>query len=145
MAGEIIACSQCGQSNRVPSLSEGKAALCGKCRAPLGSPTAEPITATDSDFASLISAGEPVVVDFWAPWCGPCRQFAPVFEAVAEERKGIRFAKLNVDENQRTAARYQVSSIPTLLFFNEGEVVGRQVGAVGRSQFDQVIDRYLGQ
>ena len=85
----------------------------------------------------------PVVVDFWAPWCGPCRQIAPVIESLASSRSDVVFAKLNVDENPVVSARYRVSGIPTLLFFRDGEEKGRIVGAVGKPQIEQAIAQYL--
>ena len=144
MAGEIVRCPHCGQANRVPELAGGRSAVCGKCKSLLPTTGGKPVIATDANFSELVSGNDSVVVDFWAPWCGPCRQFAPVFESVSGQRTNIRFAKLNVDENQRTAAQFKVASIPTLLFFSKGELVGRQAGAVPRAQFEQSIERYLG-
>jgi thioredoxin 1 len=85
---------------------------------------------------------ELTVVDFWAPWCGPCRMVAPVIEELAEELEGkVRFAKVNVDENQEIAQRYGVRSIPTLGFFQKGEPVGGVVGAFPKAALLQVIDQ----
>ena len=100
---------------------------------------------TDETFAGDIKAGpEPVLVDFWAPWCGPCRAVAPVLEALADEYAGkIRIAKLNVDENPRTAVSFRVQSIPTLLLFKNGQVVEQLIGSHPRESIKSVLDRHL--
>ena len=141
---DIVRCTQCGQANRVPAVSSGQTAVCGKCKAPLPEPGASghPITVTDADFHEQIAKGN-VVVDFWAPWCGPCRMIAPVIEQLAAERSDVRFAKLNTDENQRTAAAFRVQGIPLLVFFKDGVERGRVVGAVPRAQIENAIRNYL--
>jgi thioredoxin len=141
----IVRCPSCGQANRVPALSGGKAAVCGKCKAPLaaGGDGAHPIALTDSDFRDQIGRGKSVV-DFWAPWCGPCRMIAPVIEQLASERRDIRFGKLNVDENPSTASSFGVHGIPLLVFFKDGVETGRVVGAVPKGQIEAAIRQYLG-
>jgi thioredoxin len=143
MTGEVIRCPVCGQANRVPPLGSGKRAVCGKCKSPLeaGAPR-PPLTLTDANFRESIARGA-FVVDFWAAWCGPCRVIAPIIEALAAERSDVRFAKLNVDENPRTAAAYNVQGIPLLVFFRDGIEAGRLVGAVPRPRIESAIDRYL--
>ena len=96
---------------------------------------------SDSDFESQVlkSAG-PVVVDFWAEWCGPCRQIAPALEEIAGSLNGrVKIVKLNVDENPQTASKYGVMSIPTLMLFKNGEMTSRQVGAAPKQKLEQWI------
>ena len=144
----VIRCPSCGQANRVRELSPGEKAVCGTCKAPLtaaghANGDGHPITLSDSDFRKQIAQG-PSIVDFWAPWCGPCRMIAPVLEQLAGERKDIRFAKLNVDENPRTSKDFGVHGIPLLVFFQDGVERGRVVGAVPKGQIEAAIRQYLG-
>jgi thioredoxin 1 len=99
---------------------------------------------TDSNFqAEVLESTEAVLVDFWAPWCGPCRVIAPSLEEINEERSDLRVVKLNVDENQATAARYQVMSIPTLIVFKNGEVAKQIVGALPKNRLVQELEPAL--
>ncbi|HKO03074.1 MAG TPA: thioredoxin [Thermoanaerobaculia bacterium] len=139
----IVRCPSCGQANRVPPLGSGKAAVCGKCKTPLTMTSGTPITVTDATFVNAIASGS-VIVDFWAPWCGPCRTIGPVLEQIAAERSDVRIAKLNVDENPMTSSRFAVQSIPLLVFFRDGVERGRVVGAVPRPQIESAIRQYLG-
>ncbi len=143
MDSNIIRCASCGQANRVPDLASGKTAVCGKCKAPLiASGGGHPVDVTDASFRSTIAQGR-FIVDFWAAWCGPCRMIAPLLEEIARERSDVRVAKLNVDENPRTSAEFQVQSIPLLVFFKDGRETGRLVGAHPRHNIEAAIKQYL--
>jgi thioredoxin 1 len=99
---------------------------------------------TDSNFqAEVLEADRPVLVDFWAPWCGPCRVVAPVLEELAGEREDLRIVKLNVDENQQTAARFEVLSIPTLILFKAGEPVKKVIGAYPKKRLEAELEPAL--
>ncbi|MGH7531696.1 MAG: thioredoxin [Gemmatimonadales bacterium] len=104
----------------------------------------EMVDVTEENFAAEVAApGVLTVVDFWAPWCGPCRAIAPVLEQVALERAGtVRIVKVNADEHPKIGMRYNVRGIPTLLFFKDGVVVDRIVGSAPRERIDQVIARH---
>jgi thioredoxin 1 len=94
---------------------------------------------TKENFEQVITANPMVVVDYWAPWCGPCRGFAPVFESVAEANPDIVFAKVNTDEEQEIAQHFQIRSIPTLMVFKEQVIVFSQAGALPKGPFEQVV------
>ena len=99
---------------------------------------------SDSSFqAEVIESSQPVLVDFWAPWCGPCRVVAPHLQELADERDDLRVVKLNVDENPQTAANYNVMSIPTILLFKNGEVAHQIVGALPKNRLVQEIEPAL--
>jgi thioredoxin len=103
-----------------------------------------PLALTDSTFNIEVSKHPLMVVDFWAPWCGPCRMVAPSLERIAAEMGGqLRIAKLNVDENPRTAERFQVQGIPTIMFVKNGRVVDRVVGALPEPQIRSKVERLL--
>jgi len=130
---QIVACSKCGAKNRVDesklATSEAKCGRCGEKLTAAGA--SHPVVITDQTFDSevLQARGQPVLVDCWAPWCGPCRIIGPVLDELAAESQGrYRIAKLNVDENPQTSARYRIASIPTLLIFKNGQLVDRLVG-----------------
>ncbi|MEO1065117.1 MAG: thioredoxin [Actinomycetota bacterium] len=98
----------------------------------------------DSTFDEVIkSSDQPVVVDFWAEWCGPCKMIAPILEEIADEQDSITVAKLNVDDSPDVAMRYQVMSIPTLIVFKDGEIAKRMVGAKGKGQLLQELGEFL--
>ncbi len=105
----------------------------------------EPINVTDAAFQkSVLESPVPVIVDFWAPWCGPCRMVAPTLEKIAKEYADkLIVAKVNTDENQQWASKYNVEGIPTMLMIADGKVVHRQVGALPEPMLREVIDQFL--
>src|SRR5262245_16093753 len=143
---ELIHCPACGTANRVPraKLARGLRPLCGRCKAPLAA-DGSPLTVTDATFSSAVERSPlPVLVDAWAPWCGPCRIVAPVIDELATELAGrVRVAKLNVDENPQTAARFNLRSIPTLLVMKAGREVDRIVGALPKAEISRRLARAL--
>lgn len=122
----VVRCESCGRKNRVPAAASGKP-QCAHCHAPLPWIT----DAGDDTFAEFVDeAAIPVLVDLWAPWCGPCHMVSPALERLAREMAGrIKLVKVNVDAALGVAARFAVQGIPTLLLVRRGEVVGRQTGA----------------
>jgi thioredoxin 2 len=124
--GRVVVCPSCRTKNRLPAVARG-VPQCGTCHSPL--PWIA--DATDGDFAAVVEDTTiPVVVDIWAPWCGPCRRVSPALEQVANEMAGrLKLVKVNTDENPQVSQRFNVLSIPTLLLFDHGALVDQQVGA----------------
>ena len=128
---QVVACRNCGSKNRVDDtrLAAGEA-RCGRCGEKLtstarsGAQDSKPVIITDQSFE------RPVLLDCWAPWCGPCRMIGPILDELSAESQGrYQIAKLNVDENPQTAARFKIASIPTMLIFKDGQLIDRIVGA----------------
>lgn len=134
---QVVVCKKCGAKNRVDesklTTSEAK---CGRCGGMLeagaaGAHDSKPVVITDQTFDREVmqERGRPVLVDYWAPWCGPCRMIAPAIDQLAAESQGrYKIGKLNVDENPLIASRFQIASIPTMLIFKDGQVVDRLIG-----------------
>jgi thioredoxin 1 len=101
---------------------------------------------TDGDFEDdVVNSDRPVLLDFWAEWCGPCKMIAPILDAIADEYQDrLRVVKLNIDENPQTAPKYNIRSIPTLLLFRDGAVAAQQVGAVSKAQLASFLDQHIG-
>jgi thioredoxin 2 len=143
---QLIRCPACSASNRVPleKIERGLQPVCGRCKTPL-SVGNTPFTVTDATFASAVERSPlPVLLDMWAPWCGPCRMVAPIVDQLAAEMAGrVRVAKLNVDENPVTAERFQIRSIPALLVLKGGQEVDRIVGVQPKLEIARRIERLL--
>ena len=141
---QLIRCPSCGVTNRVPleRVATGLKPVCGRCKTPIPVDL-EPVTVTDATFPAEVERSPlPVVLDLWAAWCGPCRMIAPVIDELASEMAGrVRFAKLNVDENPATAARFNVRSLPTLLVLKAGKEIDRLVGVQPKSEIARRLGR----
>lgn len=144
-AEQIIKCSKCNANNRLSHQTADKKPVCGRCKNPLPELSRKPVTVTDTNFSQTIENSQlPVLLDLWAEWCGPCRMLAPTIDALAAELSGrVLVGKLNVDENNRTAARFSVQGIPTLLILQNGREVDRIVGVESRESILRRLQKFM--
>ena len=138
-----IVCPSCFAVNRVPAERVHEGPNCGKCHQPLF--PGHPVELSEASFDTYLTKNDlPVLVDFWAPWCGPCRMMAPAFaHAASQLAPKVLLAKLNTDEAQETAARYGIRSIPTMILFHQGREVARHSGAVGTAEIVRWVQSQL--
>ena len=143
MSSMHLVCPHCNATNRVPSDKLQDELNCGKCKAPLL--TAHPDNLGEAAFnAQLAKSDLPLVVDFWAPWCGPCRMMAPSYEKVSQDMHGrARFVKVNTEDEQGLAAKYNIRSIPTLAVFAGGREIARQPGAMSAPELARWVSAAL--
>lgn len=126
-------CPHCQSLNRLPVERIEANPSCGRCKKELLQ--GAPIEGTQANLSVLINGDKPVVIDFWAPWCGPCVNFAPIFTEVATQNTTARFLKVNTEDQQQLGAQYNIRSIPTLMVFKQGKVVDTLNGALPAGQF----------
>jgi thioredoxin 2 len=149
MEPQLIRCPACGTGNRVPGekIAQGLKPVCGRCKTPLPVPPLDthPLNVTDSNFSAEVERSPvPVLLDMWAPWCGPCRMVAPVIEQLASKMAGrVRVAKMNVDDNPVTAERFRIRSIPALLVLKGGREVDRIVGVQPKAEIVRRLEHAI--
>lgn len=138
----FLACPQCHGLNRVPEDRLSDAPSCGRCKSPLF--VGKPLELTAANFdAHAVKSELPLVVDFWAAWCGPCQSFAPVFaQTAAEFEPRFRFGKLDTESQQALAARFGIRSIPTVMVIQGGKVLAQQAGALPKQAFTQWLKQF---
>lgn len=138
----FVPCPHCHRKNRMPAEKLTAHGVCGACKQALF--TGKPVTLTHASFAAHLGGDIPIVVDFWAPWCGPCLQFAPTFEAAsATLEPKVRLIKINTENETALAQRFGIRSIPTLMIFKQGQEVARVSGAMPAAQFQTWVNAQL--
>jgi thioredoxin 2 len=135
-------CPHCSAFNRVPAARVGEKPVCGRCKNPLDT-SGKPQSVDDAQLAQALgSSPVPVVVDFWAPWCGPCRMAAPILEKIARQRPGqVLVLKVDTDENPASGSKHRIQSIPAFAMFRDGAEVARQVGLPSEAALTAWVDR----
>ncbi len=142
----IVPCLSCGTRNRIPAARMNDRPRCGKCKMPLSLNVPDkPVIVTDATFhKEVMKSSLPVLVDCWAPWCGPCRAVGPVMDALAKKYQGrLKVAKLNLDENPATGSRFSFTSVPTLLLVKNGKLVNTLLGVLPQTQIEAAIHQML--
>lgn len=140
-----VACPSCGRLNRVNMARAADRPKCGECGRPIV--LDRPLALSDASFDRVIADSDvPVLVDFYADWCGPCKMVAPIMDELAQARVGnVLVAKVDTDRNQEVARRFQIASIPTVMVFRNGKVAAQQIGAMPRAGYEALIDRAMQQ
>jgi thioredoxin 2 len=144
----IVQCRHCHTKNRIPLARIAEAPSCGKCHRTLGEGHIHyrPVVVTDSTFKKeILDYPGPLLLDCWAPWCGPCKMMAPIMDQLAAQYAGrVKIAKLNVDQNPITSSKYNIMSIPTLMLFNGGQIINTIPGAVPKGEIEKHLQYLAG-
>ena len=143
MTSVFVTCQSCFGKNRIPADKLAASPKCGKCKSPVLSP--KPIELTDENFYRFVQNNNmPIVVDFWASWCGPCQNMAPMYDALSASLfENIRFAKVNTEVAQQVSAQHGIRSIPTLALYKDGQLIQQQAGAMNQAQLQQWLIQHL--